>query len=153
MSNSTSGRQRINSLSFSITVGDTDIVCDKMSLDIDDGTTFAKKNGRPDGWLLGEVSAKGELSIGLDEFKKLKSAAQSAGSWQELAPFDIVAYAKAGDDETKVEAFGCKITLAKLLDVDKGSSDKSVRSVPFVVTAPEFVNIDGIPYIKAQQKG
>ncbi len=144
------GKQRINSLSFSITLGDTDIHVDKMSLDIEDGQQAAKKNGRPDGWVLGEVSAKGELDIDLSEFKKLKAAAQSAGSWQALEPFDIVAYAKSGDDETKVEAFGCKIKLSKLLDVDKSSSDKSTRAVPFEVTSPDFINIDGVPYIKPQ---
>lgn len=142
------GKQRINSLSFSITLGDTDIHVDKMSLDIEDGQQATKKNGRPDGYVLGEVSAKGELSVDLSEFKKLKAAAQSAGSWQGLAPFDIVAYAKSGDDETKIEAFGCKIKLSKLLDVDKSSSDKSTRAVPFEVTSPEFINIDGVPYIK-----
>ena len=142
------GKQRINSLSFSITLGDTDIHVDKMSLDIDDGTTATKKNGRPDGYVLGEASAKGDLSIDLAECKKLKAAAQAAGSWQALAPFDIVAYAKSGDDETKIECFGCKIKLNKVLDVDKGSNDKSVRSIPFEVTSPEFINIDGVPYLK-----
>ena len=36
--------------------------------------------------------------------------------------------------------------LNKLLDVDTSSTDETEFELPFDVTAPEFVEIDGVPY-------
>ena len=140
-------KQRINGQSFDMDLGETAVHVQKFTLDITDNTTAAKRNGRPDGWLQGDVAASGEMTIDRDGMRELTSAAKSAGSWQQLPTFDINSFAKAGDDEFKVEAFGCKIKLNKLLDVDKNSTDETLFSVPFEVTSPDFVSIDGVPYL------
>ena len=126
-------KQRFNGMSF--------------TLDITDNTAVAKRNGRPDGWLQGDVEASGTLTVDRDGMRALKELASSAGSWQGIEPFDISSYASAGDDEFKVEAFGCKLRVNKLLDIDKSSTDEALFELPYDVTSPDFVNIDDVPYL------
>ena len=139
--------KRINSHSFDVDLGGEAIHVDSMTLDITDNTAPAKKGGRPDGWLQGDVEASGEISVGIVEAKKIIQLAKDKGSFQDMDAFDINTFAKAGDDEFKVEAFGCKLKLASLLNIDKSYTDKSMINIPFDVTGPEFIKIDGIPYI------
>ncbi len=145
--------QRINGMSFDFALGGTDIHADKFSIDITDNTAVAKKDGRPDGWVQGDVEASGEMTLDRTEFKLIVEAAKKAGSFQMMETFDINAFAQAGDDEFKVEAFGCKIIMSKLLDVDKTSTDKSQFTVPFKITSPDFINIDGVPYLESKSAG
>lgn len=140
--------QRINGLSFDFDLGGKGIHSEKMSLDITDNSAVVKRNGRPDGYVNGAVEASGEIEVDATGLKSITDAAQSAGSFQSLEPFDIVTYAKVGSDEVKVEAFGCKLKVSKLLDIDKSSSDPSKFTIPFDVTSPDFVKINGVPYIK-----
>jgi hypothetical protein len=139
---------RINGKSFTTSVGDLDVHVDKFSLEIEDESAVAMKRGRPDGNLRGNVSASGEIELDAAEFGKLSAQARSAGSWQDLEEFDIVSYAKVGDTERKVEVFGCKLKLSSVLDVDQSSADKTVHTIQFDVTSPDFVRIDGVPYAK-----
>ncbi len=143
---------RMNGKAFSFNVGTMDLKADKWNLGITDNSAVAKKNGRPDGTLPGDVEASGEVTLDRIEFKKLSAAAKKAGSWQDMETFNIVSYAKVGTDENKVEAFGCKFKLESVLDVDKGSTDKTSFSLKFDVTSPDFVRIDGVPYIKPEKK-
>lgn len=143
--------QRFNGLSFDFDLGDFKVHAKKFSLDITDNSTAAKRNGRPDGFLVGDVEAGGTITvdrIGLAAFMK---AAKSAGSFQALKPFDITGIAKAGDDTFKVKIYGCKVKINKLLDVDTGSADETEFELPFDVTDPNFVEIDNTPYLDKQK--
>lgn len=145
------GKFKINGQSFDFTFGGTPIHADNFSLEITDNSAVAKKDGRPDGALQGDVEASGEVSLDITEFKVLLAQAKSSGSWQDLPTFDITAYAKAGDEEFKVEIFGCNFKIASLLDVDKTSADKSSVKLPYEVTGQDFVIIDGVPYAKKKE--
>jgi len=147
-STSSGSKQRINGLSFDVDCGSFSLKVLKFSLDITDNGKVAKRAGRPSGYLLGDVEASGTITVGPDGLKTLAEAAKSAGSWQQLAPFDINSYAKVGDDEVKVEAFGCKVRLSKMLDIDKSSSEETTHELPFDVTSEDFVKINGVPYAK-----
>jgi len=146
---STGSKQRINGLSFDIDCGSYSLKVLKFGLDITDNGKVAKRNGRPDGYLLGDVEASGTITVGADGLKTLSEAAKSAGSWQKLAPFDINSYAKVGEDEVKVEAFGCKIRINKILDIDKSNAEETTHELPFDVTSSDFVKINGVPYVEA----
>lgn len=141
--------KRFNGISFSFTIGDFKIQAKKFTLDITDNSTFAKRNGRPDGRLQGDVEAGGVITVDRIGLRAVKDAASSAGAFQELEPFDIEAFATAGSDQLKINAFGCKIKINKLLDIDANSADEVEFELPFDVTSPDFVKIDGVPYIKA----
>lgn len=144
--------QRINGLSFDIDLGKFGIHVEKFTLDIEDSSATAKRNGRPDGTLLGEVSASGEIVVKRDGLKTFTKIAEEKGSFQDLPTFDINSFAKVGNDELKIEAFGCKIKLSKLLDIDKSSSDETVFTLPYEVTGKDFVKIDGVPYARVLKK-
>ncbi len=141
-----SGKRRFNGLSFDIDLGDFAVQVKKFTIEITDNTTVAKRNGKPDGWLLGDVEASGEITVDASGLKAFLDAAKTAKSFQEMEPFDINSYAKVGDDEVKIEAFGCKVKLSSLLDIDKSSTDETEFALPFDVTSPDFVKINGVPY-------
>lgn len=141
------GKQRFNGLSFTIDTKEMAITCKKFTLEITDNSAVAKRRGRPDGYVVGDVEASGEITVDSDGLKAIVAAAKSAGSFQALKPFPIVAYAKVGDDEVKVEAFGCRLKVSSILDVDTSSSDETEFTLPYDVTDPEFVKINGVPYI------
>uniref|UniRef100_UPI0005A99D44 phage protein n=1 Tax=Aeromonas rivuli TaxID=648794 RepID=UPI0005A99D44 len=80
-------------------------------------------------------------------FKLLIGAAKRAGSWRGMEPDDVLFYANTGGDEIKVEAFGVKLNAADLLDIDPKGGSKSVHKIKGFVTSPDFIHIDGVPYL------
>lgn len=142
--------QRISGASFDVDLNGEAIHFDSFTLDITDNSKAASKNGRPDGWLKGDVAAAGEVVVDRVELKKLKAAAAKAGSWQDMETFDINAFGSSSnsDDNIKVEAFGCKLKMSKVLEADPTKVDKAQWTLPFEVTSADFVTIDGVPYVK-----
>ena len=51
--------KRYNGKSFTFELGGVQIAAKKFSLDITDNSTAAKRRGRPDGYLVGDVEANG----------------------------------------------------------------------------------------------
>lgn len=144
--------KQINGMSFELTLGEYDIHAEKFSLDITDNSAAVKKNGRPDGHVDGDVEASGEIEIDASGLKVIMDVASSAGSFQSLPTFDIVAYAKIGELEVKVEAFECKLKISKILDVDKSSSDPTKFVLPFIVTGKDFVRVNGTSIIDQDEE-
>ena len=68
-----------------------------------------------------------------------------------MEPFDIMFYGKTSKDEMKVEAFGCRIKLSDILDIDKKGGQASLFKIPFDVTSPDFVHINGVPYLRPDE--
>lgn len=143
---------RFNGLSFTFDLGDFSVEAKKFTLDITDNTTMAKRKGRPDGVLIGDVEASGTITVDRTGLKAFTDAAGSAGSFQEIPVFDINSHGSAGEDTLKIEVFGCKVKLSKLLDIDTSSTDETEFELPFVVTSPDFIKIDGTPYNRVIQE-
>ena len=143
--------QRISGKNFDISIGDLAITVNKTTLTIEDKTEVAKDGGVPNGFVDGEVSASGDLELDALAMSILGEAAKSAGSWRALEPFDML-YAKTGqNEEMKVEAFGCKLLLDSLLDVDKAGGQKHISKVKYLVTSPDFIRINGVPYLRPEE--
>lgn len=142
--------KRISGMSFDFFMGGELVHAEKISLSITDNTAATQTAGVPDGWVAGDVSAEGELELSLKAFAILKRKAQEAGSWRGIEPQDFMFYAKAGDEEAKVEAFGCKMNMSDILDIDPKGGALATRKIPFKVTDPRFINIDGIPYLESE---
>ncbi|WP_325436291.1 phage protein [Pseudomonas nitroreducens] len=142
---------RIGGMNFDINLGDLQAHVEKATLDITDNSAVAQSGGVPDGYVDGDVSAKGEFEFDSANLSLLIQAAGRAGSFRKLEPIDIVFFAKAGDDELRVEAFGCKLTVSSLLDIDPKGGSKSTHKVPFEVTSPDFIRINGVPYLDASE--
>ncbi|THG81505.1 DUF2597 family protein [Pseudomonas sp. A-1] len=142
---------RIGGKNFDVNLGDLMVHVETCTLDITDNTAVAQDRGVPNGHVDGDVSASGEMEFDTANFNLLIEAARSAGSFRELAPFDSVFFAKAGEEELKVEAFGCKLKVSSLLNIDPKGGEKAKHKVPFDVTSPDFIRINGVPYLAAAE--
>ena len=144
--------QRISGKNFDISIGDLAICVSKTTLTIEDKTEVAKDGGVPNGWVDGEGAASGDLELDALAMSLLGEAAKAVGSWRALDTFDMLFYAKtAQHEEMKVEAFGCKLVLDSLLDVDKAGGQKHISKVKYLVTSPDFIRINGVPYLRAEE--
>ena len=144
--------QRISGKNFDVSIGDLTMNVGKATLTIEDKTDVAKDGGVPNGWVDGEAGASGDLELDAMAMSILGEAAKSAGSWRALDTFDMLFYAKTGqNEEMKVEAFGCKFVLDSLLDVDKAGGQKHISKVKYLVTSPDFIRINGVPYLRPEE--
>ena len=132
---------------FDVTIHGVLIHVKNASATITDDSAVAKTRGMPDGWTQGGCACETEYELDLNNFRKLQSAARSAGSWRAIEPDDCMFYANNGSDEDKIELYGVKLMITDLLSVDPESSDKTTRKIKGFVTSPLFVKINGIPYL------
>ena len=140
--------KRISGQSTDVRIDGDLVHIEKVSLDITDNTAAAQTQGVPDGHVSGDVAAEGEIEITSKVLTQLTAIARRAGSWRGIDPVDLMFYAKAGNEELKIEAFGCKLVLSNLLDNDpKGGSTLS-HKIKYMVTSPQFVHINGVPYLE-----
>ncbi|AZD95321.1 MULTISPECIES: DUF2597 family protein [Pseudomonas] len=142
---------KIGGMNFDVNVGDLLVHVESCTLDITDNSSVAQTRGVPDGYVDGDVAAAGEMELDTTNFNLLIDAARSAGSFRELAPFDQVFFAKAGDEELRVEAFGCRLKISSLLNIDPKGAEKTKHKVPFDVSSPDFIHINGVPYLAAKE--
>ncbi|MHC8315706.1 phage protein [Pseudomonas sp. LB3P31] len=142
---------RIGGKNFDVNLGDLQVHVENCTLDVTDNTAVAQSKGVPDGHVDGDVSASGEFEFDTSNFNLLIEAARTAGSFRGLETFDIVFFAKAGEEELRVEAFGCKLKVSSLLGIDQKGGEKSKHKVPFDVTSPDFIRINGVPYLAAAE--
>ncbi|MCP2140738.1 DUF2597 family protein [Pseudomonas allii] len=142
---------RIGGKNFDINLGDLQVHVESCTLDITDNTAVAQTRGVPNGHVDGDVAASGEFEFDTSNFNLLIEAARNAGSFRQLEPFDSVFFAKAGEEELRIEAFGCKLKVSSLLSVDPKGGEKSKHKVPFEVTSPDFIRVNGVPYLAAAE--
>ena len=142
---------RIGGKNFDINLGDLQVHVESCTLDITDNTAVAQSRGVPNGHVDGDVAASGEFEFDTSNFNLLIEAARTAGSFRQLEPFDSVFFAKAGEEELRIEAFGCKLKVSSLLSVDPKGGEKSKHKVPFEVTSPDFIRVNGVPYLAAAE--
>lgn len=142
---------RISGMNYTVTVGDTMIHVDTCTLTITDNSGVSQTSGVPDGFVDGDVAASGEMSVNASQFALISAEAKKAGSWRAMPTFDNMFYAKTAKDEMKVEAFGCRFKLSDLLDIDKKGGQAQLIKLPFDVTSPDFIHIDGVPYLRPEE--
>lgn len=139
--------KRISGQSTDVTVAGELVHVNTVTLDITDNSAAAQTGGIPDGYVDGDVSAEGEIEVSSRVLQQMTELARSAGSWRGIEPADMLFYAKAGSEELKIEAFGCKFSLSGLLDNDSKGGEALGHKIKFVVTSPDFIRINGVPYL------
>ncbi|WP_252092477.1 phage protein [Pseudomonas sp. MWU13-3659] len=142
---------KISGMNFDISVGDLKVHVETSTLDITDNSAVAQTKGVPDGWVAGDVAASGELEVDTSNFNLIIEAAGKAGSFRQLETFDLLFYAKTPTDEMRVEAFGCRFKISSLLNIDAKGGEKTKHKLPFDVTSPDFVHINGVPYLSSDE--
>jgi hypothetical protein len=139
--------KRVSSSSFSFTLGDFRLIAEKASLAIEDARKPVKDAGVPNGYVPGEVGASGDIEVDAASMSILAEEAKRKGSWQEIEPVDLLFYAKGTKEEEKVEAFGCLLNFTDIVEYDPTSDKKAVTKISYEVTSPDFVRINGVPYL------
>ncbi|MEN9531656.1 MAG: hypothetical protein RIQ83_880 [Pseudomonadota bacterium] len=142
--------RRISGQSFDTTLMGTMVHVEKASLSITDNSAVAQTRGIPDGFVDGDVAAEVEFELDAKNFTLLSDAAKRAGSWRGMEPDDVLFYADTGAETMKVEAFGVKLQISDLLDVDPKGGSKGVHKIKGFVTSPDFVHINGVPYLSQE---
>ncbi|MCP9267838.1 DUF2597 family protein [Xenorhabdus sp. XENO-1] len=142
--------QRISGQSIDFNMDGDLVHAEKVNLSITDNTAAVQTQGVPDGFIAGDVAAEGEIELSTKYLEIITAKARAAGSWRAIQPVDLMWYAKAGNEEIKVEAYGCKLIVSDILDVDPKGGSVMTHKVKFVVTSPDFVRINGIPYLEAE---
>lgn len=140
--------KRISGQSTDVRMDGDLIHIEKVSLDITDNTSAVQTQGVPDGHVSGDVAAEGEIEVSTKVLQQITAIAQRAGSWRGIEPIDLMFYAKAGSEELKLEAFGCKLVLSNLLDNDPKGGSVLTHKIKYFVTSPNFVHINGVPYLE-----
>lgn len=142
---------RIGGKNFDINLGDLLIHVESATLDITDNTAVVQDKGVPNGFVDGDVTASGELELDTQNLNLIIESARQAGSFRKLATFDTVFFAQTADEELRVEAFGCKLKISSVLSIDPKGGEKTKHKLPFDVTSPDFVRINGVPYLDATE--
>ncbi|MEF2141570.1 phage protein [Vibrio alginolyticus] len=142
---------RISGKNMHFSMGDYKLKAQKVTLSITDNSAVNKTSGVPDGYVDGDVEASGEMELTTQQFNQLSKAAKQAGSWRGMPDFDALFYGKVDKDELKIEAYGCRIKISDLLDADSNGGSALVHKLPFEVTSPDFVKINGVPYLRPDE--
>jgi hypothetical protein len=142
-----SHKQHLSGQDFDIMIGDVLVHVENLSASITDNSKAVQTRGIPDGWVNGDVACSGDLEIDSANMKLLKDVAKAAGSFRKMKPFDIVCIGKSIDLEQKIELFGCKFKISDLFNLDGKGGEKNKHKLQFEVTSPDFVRIDGVPYL------
>ncbi|EBR4894014.1 DUF2597 family protein [Salmonella enterica] len=137
----------ISGMSFDVSFNGRIVHVKTATLDITDNTKAIQERGVPNGWVRGDVEASGEIEVDTVNFQLLEEAAREAGSWRDIEEADFLFFAQAAKSELKIEAFGCKLVISNLLNLDTKGGDAMSHKIKFMVTSPDFVKIDGIPVL------
>jgi hypothetical protein len=143
--------KRIGGKDIDIMLSDLMIHVLAFTITIDDSTGVAKTKGVPNGYVDGETSAGGELEVDTQNFNLIIDAAKKAGSFKKMGTFDIVSNAETDDEALTIEAFGCKLRISDLLGVDTKGGELLKHKLPFDVTSPDFISINGVPYLDSAE--
>lgn len=139
--------KQIGGRDFDVMVGDLMVHVETMTASIEDSKGVAKTKGVPNGFVAGEVACSGEIEVDTANFNLIIEAARKAGSFEELETFDIVTNADVDQEELNIEMFGCALRISDLLNIDSKGGEKTKHKIPFDVTSPDFVSINGVPYL------
>ncbi len=142
--------ERISGGSFDVNYDAVMIHVENATVTITDNSAVAQTRGVPNGHTKGSVSADVELELDSQNFKKFSAVARAAGSWRAIPAKDFLFYANAGDDEEKIEVFGCVPMLSDIVNINPNEASKTTKKIKFMVTSPDFVSIDGVPYLSAR---
>ena len=143
---------KLSGIDIGVQIGSFAVQFEEVSLSIEDGSKSVSSRGRPNGHVRGSVSASGEITLDTDNLKVIMTAAKSAGSFQELEPFDIIFNGEVATQSLTVEAFECLLKMSDVLSASATGEDKLTHKLPFEVTGKDFVRIDGVPYAPESEK-
>lgn len=142
--------ERISGGSFDVNYDGVMVHVESATVTITDNSAVAQNRGIPYGHVKGAVTADVEIEVDSLNFRKFTAVARAAGSWRGIPAKDFLFYANTGDEEEKVEVFGCIPALSDIVNINPTEASKTTKKIKFMVTSPDFVAIDGVPYLSAR---
>ena len=130
-------KNRINGKSFDVRIMGFKVHFESFNISIEDNSTVATNGGRPNGVLLGDISASGELVVDTANFMLLDAYAGGGNA--------------RGVELMHVHAYDCNMKVSDLLSIDPTSTDKTTHKIDFDVTGQDFIDINGVPYAKTTE--
>lgn len=123
---------------------------DKITASISDGMEVLKTRGVPDGYAEGDVSCDGEVEMKYKYFKQFSALAAKMGSYRAVPAMDINYIGATKSDLVPIVLHGCKFTMESILEAEANDGKKAgMVKLKFSVTSPDFVSINGVPYLDA----
>ncbi len=137
----------ISGMDVNVSLGTQLINVKQFTLNIEDGMKETTTRGVANGFVNGVTSASGEITVDTENFNRIIEEARKVGSYQQLPAFDIIGLGQTVNQKLKTAAYGCKLSVSKLLDAAGDGGDKLEHTIPYKVTDPRFVEINGVPYL------
>jgi len=144
-----SGKKHLSAQNFDIMVGDLIVHVETMSAAISDNRQPVFTRGIPDGYVDGDVSCTGDIELDATNFNLLIEVARGHGSFRAMPTFEIIYVGTTITDKQRIELFGCLLNISDLLNNDAKGGEKSKHKLTFAVTSPDFVRVNGVPYLDA----
>ena len=141
--------QKLSGKEVNCFVGPLMLNFENASLSIEDGRTVVKSKGVPNGYVSGDMAATGDVEIDSTNFELLSAIAASSGGWANIEPIDINFVAVTAGGQFQATAYGCLLKVSDLLNADSKGGEKLKHKIEFEVTSPDFVTINGVPYLTA----
>jgi hypothetical protein len=136
---------------FDIMIGDKMVHVIEASVKITDGRKVKYVRGIPKGFIDGPVEAEVTLKLDHENFLLIEAQAKAAGSWKGIEPFDISFMAEVSAGSKNIEVFGVLPQLDEILNVKAEGGEEDTTSIKGIVTSSDFVKINGIPYLTADE--
>lgn len=125
-------------------------VFDKITASISDGMEVLKTRGVPDGYAEGDAGCDGEVEMKYKYFKQFSLLAAKHGSYRAIPAMDISYIGATKSDLVPIVLYGCKFTMESILEAESNDGKKAgTVKLKFSVTSPDFVSINGVPYLDA----
>jgi hypothetical protein len=137
----------ISGMDVNVSLGTALINVKQFTLNIEDGMKETTTRGVANGFVNGVTGASGEITVDTENFNRIIEEARKVGSYQQLPAFDIISLGQTISQKLKTAAYGCKLSVSKLIDAAGDGGDKLEHTIPYKVTDSRFVEINGVPYL------
>ncbi|MBQ4836781.1 phage protein [Pseudoalteromonas luteoviolacea] len=144
-------RKVLGGKDFDIFAGNSMIIVSEATVKITDNRKVKYVRGVPAGYIDGPVEGEVTLKLDHQNFLLLQAQARLAGSWKGIEPFDVSFTASVAAGDLNVDAFGCMPQLEELLNIKAEGGEENLFAVKCPITSPDFVHINGVPYLTADE--
>lgn len=141
--------ERISGGSFDVNYDSIMIHVENATVTITDNSAVAQSRGIPNGHTKGSVSADVEVEVDSQNFKVYRRGPCRRFLAIHSGKGLFVLRQRRGR-RRKIEVFGCVPTLSDIVNINPNEASKTTKKIKFMVTSPDFVAIDGVPYLSAR---
>jgi hypothetical protein len=140
-------KHHLSAVDIDIFVGNLSIHVQEFSAQIQDEGKAVKTAGVPDGFVEGDVSGSGSITVDVENLNLLIEVARTAGSFKGMPPFDIITTGANTTQSQKFELFGCKLKVSDLFNSNGSGGEKLTTKIDYEVTDSRFIRMNGVPYL------